>query len=295
MSLSLANIAFAVRSNISRVEIATKHATERTYEGNRILLATTENFLKAVSNIPEVRTFDASACSDFLGRLLKDGAEYANIAVVDATDGHLVCSALPAQGPVSAIDRLWFQETLRTKKFSAGEYQIGRITKRAALNFGYPIMEKDTVRGVIFVAIPIETIKSLMRADLFPEGTAILFLDKKGLLVHDSENLFPEYDKKLFETDFGKRILTEKSGIENIRNADGVRRIYAFNPIGTNPDDAAGFSAIGVPISSFGIGTGTVMGMNALGLLFLAALGFRAIAAEREYIFQKSAPDPTED
>ena len=44
-------------------------------------------------------------------------------------------------GQVYVGDRVYFRRALETRDFAIGEYQIGRITGKATLNFGYPVLD----------------------------------------------------------------------------------------------------------------------------------------------------------
>ena len=61
---------------------------------------------------------------------------------------HAPCSGLPVDGELFG-DRA-FQQAVSTKDFAVGEYQIGRVTDKPALNCGYPIVDAGgTVVGVV--------------------------------------------------------------------------------------------------------------------------------------------------
>ena len=51
-------------------------------------------------------------------------------------------------GQVYVGDRVYFRRALETRDFAIGEYQIGRITGKATLNFGYPVLERAMFRAV---------------------------------------------------------------------------------------------------------------------------------------------------
>jgi diguanylate cyclase len=50
---------------------------------------------------------------------------------------------MPLAGPVSVSDRPWFKRAIQLRDFAVGEYQVGRITGRPSLNFGYPLLGED--------------------------------------------------------------------------------------------------------------------------------------------------------
>src|SRR5258708_14681898 len=103
---------------------------QRLIEGARQLLA-------ALPRLPDVRQA-SPACPRLFPDLLNQYRSFANLGVADPT-GHVVCSGVPLAGPASAADRVYFHRALTTRAFAVGGYQVGRITGRAAVNFGHPI------------------------------------------------------------------------------------------------------------------------------------------------------------
>ena len=116
---------------------------ERLIEGARQLLVT-------LVRLPAVRDRNPAACNALLADLLTRHSSYANLGVIDA-DGNVFCSALPMTGPVYAGDRVYFRRAVETRDFAIGDYQIGRITGKATLVFGYPVLDDGGhARAVIF-------------------------------------------------------------------------------------------------------------------------------------------------
>lgn len=99
----------------------------------------TESFhqlLAALAHLSEVREGDAKACSVLFAALRAAHPLYTNL-VVARPNGNLWCSAVPPEAPVNYADRAWFQETVRTRRFVAGGYVLGRITRQPSATFAY--------------------------------------------------------------------------------------------------------------------------------------------------------------
>jgi len=112
--------------------VAANH--EQTLEGTHQLL-----IVLASSN--QVRGGDPLECSSFLAQVNTRNRGYALLAVSDL-EGNITCSSLPVEKPVNINDRAYFQQALLLNRFSIGEYQIGRITKKPSIGlakqFGIP-------------------------------------------------------------------------------------------------------------------------------------------------------------
>ncbi|RPH56661.1 MAG: hybrid sensor histidine kinase/response regulator, partial [Acidobacteria bacterium] len=104
---------------------------ERLIEDARRLLVT-------LSRLSAVRDLNRAACTALFVDLLAQHSSYANLGVIDA-DGNIFCSAVPTE-EVYLGDRVYFRRAIETRDFAIGEYQVGRITRKASVNFGYPVL-----------------------------------------------------------------------------------------------------------------------------------------------------------
>jgi hypothetical protein len=98
----------------------------------------------------EVLEDGPQACAPFFAAYRRHAHEYANVGVI-GLDGTVLCSGVPLSRPINVRDRGYFQRALETRDFAAGEFQIGRITGRPGLNFGYPVITASgQVTAVVF-------------------------------------------------------------------------------------------------------------------------------------------------
>ena len=60
----------------------------------------------------------------------------------------------PITDEVYLGDRVYFRRALETREFAIGEYQVGRLTEKASVNFGYPVLDDaGDVHAVVFAAL----------------------------------------------------------------------------------------------------------------------------------------------
>ena len=146
---------------------------ERLIEAARQLLVTLER-------LPAVRDRNRAACNALFADLLTQHSSYANLAVTDA-DGNVFCSALPMTGPVYVGDRAYFLRALETSDFAIGEFQIGRITRKATVNFGYPLLDDaGHVQGVVVVALDLAWLNEFASHAGLPPGSMLTVIDRNG-------------------------------------------------------------------------------------------------------------------
>ena len=104
------------------------------------LIEGARQLLIALAELPEVRGGDPAACHALFNALLNQYSLYANLGVADP-NGDVWCSAVPLTGRVNISDRVYFRRAQKTHGFAVGDYQIGRITGKATVNFGYPALD----------------------------------------------------------------------------------------------------------------------------------------------------------
>ena len=125
------------------------------------LIEDTRRLLMTLAHLPAVRDRDSAACNALFADLLAQRSSYGNLGVI-GTDGDVFCSALPMTGRVYGGDRVYFRRAIETRDFAIGEYQIGRITGKATLIFGYPVLDDaGHVRAVVFAALALAWLNEL--------------------------------------------------------------------------------------------------------------------------------------
>src|SRR4029453_11670256 len=149
---------------------------ERLIEDARQLVVTLAAF-------PAVRDRNRAACNTLFADLLARRSSYANLAVVDA-DGNVICTALPMPGQVYVGDRVYFQRALETRDFAIGEYQVGRVTGKATLNFGYPVLDDaGHVRPGVAPAPDLAWLNELASQAALPTGSMLTVIDRNGTIL----------------------------------------------------------------------------------------------------------------
>ncbi|MBI3088474.1 MAG: HAMP domain-containing protein [Candidatus Omnitrophica bacterium] len=218
-------MAAEVQANALRLARLSASQQERLVEGARQLLIT-------LAELPAVRSDDAAACSALFATLLEAYPLYANFGVIQP-DGDIVCSGLPMSGPVNAAHRAYFQRAMETRQFSGGDYQIGAITKRRTINFGYPVLEQTgDVRAVVFAALDLSWLNNLKADAQLPPGGTLTVVDNNGTILARYPEAEPWVGQSIPEAPLIKTILARRDeGAVRTRGLDGVERLYAFAPL----------------------------------------------------------------
>jgi signal transduction histidine kinase len=240
---------------------------ERRIDGTRYLLV-------ALAHVPDVRDGDADECHSFLSALLKDNPLYTNFVVADLR-GDVVCSAVPLNEPVNFADRTWFLSALETRGFAIGEFQIGRISKKAAIAFGYPILDADgRVQAVVATGMDLAWLNQLMADAELPEGALLLVIDRNGTILYG----YPISEAWIGKSDASaplfQAMLTRGQDTAELHIMDDIPRIYAFTAL--RGLSGAGYVSIGIPQAIAYAPARWTLARNLIGLGLVGVLALAA-------------------
>jgi signal transduction histidine kinase len=240
---------------------------ERRIEGARHLLV-------VMAHVPDVRERAATECQTFLSTLLAGNPLYANFGLADRT-GEIICSAVPLDEPVNVADRAYFLGAIEARDFAIGEYQIGRVTHRATINFGYPILADDGhVQAVIYAAMDLSWLNHLLADVELPEGAVLMVIDRSGKILARSPNPELWVGESGLNDPLFQAMLAQGQGTAELRGMDGMARFYAFT--GLRGLSGAGYVSIGIPRAIAYAPARRVLWRN---LVFLSLVGVLSVAA----------------
>lgn len=213
------------RAEALRVAKLAASNEERLIDGTRQLLT-------ILAQLPAVTRCDGEACNEILAAILPRSQSYQNLGLV-GLDGALLASALPAPLDVNLADRKYVQDAIRTRDFTVGEYQVGRVTKRPGLHFGYPVLDAaGTLKGVIYASLDLSWTEKLAAKSNLGAGASLLMVDSNGTIV----TRYPEGGRWtgvfVGRHALARAILDRREGIYEGAGMDGVERIHGFTPLG---------------------------------------------------------------
>jgi signal transduction histidine kinase len=243
---------------------------ERLIEDARQLLVTLAAF-------PAVRDRNRAACNTLFADLLARRSSYANLAVVDA-DGNVICTALPMTGQVYVGDRVYFQRALETRDFAIGEYQVGRVTGKATLNFGYPVLDDaGHVRAVVVAALDLAWLNQLASQAGLPPGSMLTVIDRNGTILSRYPDEGKWVGKLMPESLVLKAILTQQgNGTTEAPGTDGIPRLFSFAPFGGRAQSANAYVSVGIPAAVAFAGANQILARNLAALGLVAGLALAA-------------------
>ncbi|MEW5958880.1 MAG: PAS domain S-box protein, partial [Chloroflexota bacterium] len=266
-------------TNLEQRRLAAAHAQEDALRLTRLMVVEHERLIENVHQLlitlvqlPVIRAGRLADCQALLANLVHLYPAYTNLGAA-RPDGEIYCSGLPFSGSVNISDRLYFQQAIKIDGFATGEHQIGRITGKPGLNFGYPLHDgAGRIQGVVFAALDLGRLNQLLTQAELPPGSTFTIIDDHGALLarypHQGIGQ-PILNSPLIQT-----ILAQKEGATAARGLDGVARLYAFAPLKRDDGANAGvYVSIGLPIEVVFAEADRILGRNLtlLGLVTLAA------------------------
>ena len=208
----------------------------------------THRILSVLAEVPNLRD-GGKPESEILARLLKNSPEYTNF-VVCRPDGQVVASAIPLTTAMNFSDRPYFQEVLKSKSFSIGQYTVGRITGKPIVVFGYPVIDRwGNVTAVLLAPLDLSRVTRI-EAEInvqTPRNSTYVKLDGNGAVLtsYPESQMFGRghpLEKPLFE-----KISKEKKGTFQAVGVDGVERLYLFSPFRGPLNRNEGYALLGIP------------------------------------------------
>jgi len=239
------------------------------------LIEEARQLVVSLARLPAVRERHRTACHALFTELLTQHASYANLGVIDA-EGQVLCSALPLTDQVSLDDRVYFRRAVETRDFAVGEYQVGRITRKATVNFGYPVLDDaGQLRAVVFAALDLAWLKALASQAGLPPGAMLTVIDRHGTILARYPDEGTWMGQRMPEPLVVQAMLAHQgNGTIDAPGTDGIPRLFSFAPFGSAVHSANAYVSVGIPaaVAFAGINQRLARNMATLGLVAGLAL-----------------------
>ena len=190
-------------------------------------------------------------CTRYFASLLAQNRDSYHAMGLFADNGELLCNAATWREKVYSGDRLYFRLAKETGRFAVGEYQIGRVTGQAGINFGFPIKDAENkVRAVAFAGLDLENLSRMAEATPLPPEGILSVIDVKGTVLSRKPALKEHVGRKLWNPQVIESILAGSEGVLEAKGEDGVDWLLAHQVVFRNPDGAFPLRVlVSVPLS----------------------------------------------
>ena len=241
--------------------------------------------LMAFARLPQVHAKDPAACSAFLAEMLTMYPSYLNFSVADE-NGNLYCSALPFKGPINVADRAYFKMATQMRDFAIGDYQMGRITNRPAINYGYPLVDASRqLSGVVIGVQSLNWLTSALGNVAFPAGAVLVVTDRNGTVLARVPDTGDGIGKELPEAKVLEELSEQRDGgLFEAPDAQGVDRLWAHAPLIAGQDLHA---TMGTPKDSAFADIDRRLARNLAGLALVTILAVIAATLGGQFILRR--------
>jgi signal transduction histidine kinase len=230
--------------------------------------------LVTFTQLPPVRNGDWAQCNLLLADLNQQFPNYVAFGVT-APNGDLQCSSLPMTRRVNLSDRLFFQLARQTLEFSVGDYQVGRLSGRSSLSFGYPILNQaGELQAVVSAGLDLEKLNQVPLVTPLPEGAVVVVVDRNSTVLLRYPSPEQWVGKSFPDAQINQKVLTQPEGTIEAQGMDGVERLYAFSRLGDDPVNASVSVRVGIPTAVAFARANQMLAQNlvSLGVVTLLAL-----------------------
>jgi len=247
----------------------------------------TRELLRLLSGQDDILPVSRHDCPSYLAGLLPSYPSLANLGAA-TLDGDIYCSGVPQTAAVNISDRGYFQRVLSSGDFSIGEFQVGRITGRVAINMGYPIHdESGALRGVVYASLSLDWLGSLAASAGLPAGSSVTVIDSRGTVLAR----FPEEEgwvgQEVPEAPLYLAITQgQGEGTFDAAGLDGEPKLYGYTSLLADRPGAV-FVSVGIPAAQAYARVDSAITRAGLALGAVLMLGLVATWAGSEFFVMR--------
>ncbi|MBI2357747.1 MAG: PAS domain S-box protein [Deltaproteobacteria bacterium] len=203
---------------------------ERLIDGTRQLLI-------VLARLPAVRQQDTAGCVAIMADLVKSYQQYVGLGAYKP-NGDQFCTTIPGARPINVADRPYFQRVMKTRDFTVGNYQIGRLTGRAVLPFAYPALdESGNVRAVALAVVGLSWLKQLASKAYLPPGSTLTLLDSSRVILGQYPGEEESAGKAVDDPILIQAAKDRSEGVAVGSGADGAPRFIGFTSLKSGSGD----------------------------------------------------------
>ncbi|WP_084502545.1 ATP-binding protein [Fundidesulfovibrio putealis] len=202
------------------------------------ITTSTKQLMVTLALMPEIRNLDAKGATDLLKRVHADNTSFTNILVANP-DGDVVASSLPI-GTLNIADRKHFQDAIRLRRFTSGEFIISRTSGLPSFPFALPVLgQSGEVLCVLTCAIQLNQYDRIYKLDQLSPGSFVGLTDRNGNRIYRT----PPDENTPLGVPIAQGVWkaaqasATDSGYVTRAGSDGIRRITAFTKLRLHPEE----------------------------------------------------------
>src|SRR4051812_17223320 len=146
------------------------------------LVEGTRQLLIALSHSRDIQDGNVDACREYLRQLIAEYENTYNNIGFATPDGQVVCSGVGS--PISIAGRDYFTRAISTNAFAAGEFAVGRQTRRPSLAFAHPVRNHaGLLIGVVYAAVDLARLNEGLTSSDWPKDAELIVTDRRNTII----------------------------------------------------------------------------------------------------------------
>jgi len=209
-----------------------------------------EIILKAMASADNMATLDPADCDGLARRLKSVHGDLLNLGAA-TPNGDVFCSTSPRTNVISVKDRAWFAEAQQKPGITQGHFQVGRISGKPGITFGYSVPGADGApRTILFASTKNGWFDRFTNVAALPAGWSSQIRTRDGTTVSRYPDPELGRDKELSPESRQRFIdaIAEKRTTVVMRGVDDLERIFVMAPLHVANDDL--ILSVGIPTAS---------------------------------------------
>ena len=194
---------------------------------------------------PLVRTLDPRAASEVLMPLLRGGEQVLHNALMGDTEGRPMAWALPLDPEVEGRLSPAFLKSVATTGKTLISPMLGEAGNSVhAVVLGYPIVDNNTVVGVLGMSVHLEALERVLAAIPMPPGSVVTLTDENALVVARSLEASQYVGRPATPTGRARNPFDVPTSAI-LTGVDGVERVFGNGVVERGP----WLASVGIPTS----------------------------------------------
>lgn len=195
------------------------------------LTAAAQQLAMVLAQLPQVQERRVTEVNMLLARLLALNPRYGNIVVTDEK-GDVWASALPMKHSFSLREARTFRNTMENRRFSSGEYVVGKLSAKPTIGFGYPVMNQTgEIAGVIALNINFDHFNEMLQQAGLPAGSRFTLTDFNGIIINCNREPERSIGRKLNDDIFMSMVRGADEGSLIGSEAGDVEQIVSYRKL----------------------------------------------------------------
>lgn len=224
-------------------------------EQQKLIENNTHQFLKVLSQLPEIKSGDSSKINSLLKSLLKENKSFASLILIRNT-GEMIASGSTFY-KMNVKDRKYFQEVMRTHSFAVGEYTRGRLSFKPVIHYAHPVMRNNhkAIDYVLAISFDLNYYNEIFTKSNLGKDALFKFMDRNGTVLYQSASVTDLGAEKNMMS-FHKITSQKNESTFSIKGSDDIKRLFAIEYVSLGNEKPYMYIYVGVPekiaLSAFG-------------------------------------------